>query len=106
MRMNPLREHVIDDGLAGRPHDQRLLELLAAAMGDDRDLGREAFDVLGLFLQEALRDEERKVGVARAGLFDAAIELVAQHLPDAEAVGTKHHACRAPANNPPVRREG
>ncbi len=91
MRMNPLREHMVDDGLAGRPHDQRLLEQLAAAMGDDRDLGREAFDVLRFLLQKALRDEEREVRIARAGLLDAPIELVAQQLPDAEAVGTKHH---------------
>ena len=57
MGMDPLREHVIDDGLRGRTHDQRLFELLAAAMRDHRQFGREAFDVLGFLLNEALRDE-------------------------------------------------
>ena len=90
MRMDPLREHVVDDRLGGRPHDQRLFQLLAAAVGDHGDLGREALDVLRLFLQEALRDEERKVGVARAGLFDPAVEFVAQRLPDRESVGAEH----------------
>src|SRR5579864_2803587 len=38
------------------------------------------------FLQkEALRDEEREIGVARTGLLDAAVEFVAQILPDREA---------------------
>src|SRR5581483_11860782 len=38
---------------------------------------------------KALRDEEREVGVARAGALDAAVELVAQRLPDRETVGTE-----------------
>src|SRR5713101_7500357 len=59
-------------------------------MGDDRDLGRKALDVLRFLLQEALRDEEREVGVARTGLLDAAVEFVAQILPDREAVGAEN----------------
>ena len=74
------------------PHDQRLLELLAAAVGDDGELGREPLDVLRLFLQEALRDEQREVRVARAGLLDALVELVAQRLPNRKTVGSKHDA--------------
>src|SRR6266851_1379912 len=54
-------------------------------MGDDRDLGRKALHVLRFLLQEALRDE----GVARAGLLDAAVEFVAQILPNREAVGAE-----------------
>ena len=89
MGMNPLREHVVDDRFGGRPHDQRLFEFLAAAMRDHRNFGRETLDVLRLLLQEALRDEQREIGVARAGLLDAPVELVAQLLPDREAVGPK-----------------
>src|SRR5579863_9681723 len=92
MRMNPLPEHVVDDGLAGGTNNQRLLQQLAAAMRDDRDLRREAFDMLRFLLKKAFRDEKREVGVARAGLLDAPIELVAQQFPDAEAIGTKDHA--------------
>ena len=61
-------------------------------MRDDRELGREALDVLRFLLQEALRDEQREVRVARAGLLDAAIELVAQSLPNRKTVRTKHDA--------------
>src|SRR5207245_909872 len=63
---------------------------LAAAVRDHRDLGGETLDVLRLLLQEARRDEQRKVGVARAGLLDAPVEFVAQVLPDGEAVRPEH----------------
>ena len=36
---------------------------LAAAVGDDGDLRREALDVIGLLLEQAHRDEEREVEV-------------------------------------------
>src|SRR5271154_2272385 len=58
-------------------------------MGDDGDFGSETLDVLSLLLQKALRDEKREVGVARAGFLDAAVEFVAQLLPDGKAVGPK-----------------
>ena len=72
------------------PHDQRLFELLAAAVGDDGELGGKTLDVLRLFLQKALRDEQREVRVARAGLLDAFVELVAQRFPNRKTVGPKH----------------
>ena len=43
----------------------RLLELLAAGDGDDRQLGAEPLDVLGLALEVRLGDEQREVGVLR-----------------------------------------
>ena len=46
--LHPLGEVAVDDRLAGGPHDDGLLELLAAAVGDDGQLGAEALDVLGL----------------------------------------------------------
>src|SRR4029077_7157717 len=61
-------------------------------MSYDRDLRREAFNMLRLFFQEALRDEQRKVSVARAGLLDALVELVAERLPNRKTVGAKHDA--------------
>ena len=46
--LHPFGEEAVDDGLAGRAHDDGLLELLAAAVGDDGQLGAEPLDVLGL----------------------------------------------------------
>ena len=89
--LDPLGEEAVDHGLARGPHDERLLELLAAAVGDDGQLGREALDVLGLELEEGLRDEQREVRVLGAGLFDAAIELGLHQLPDAVAPGSDDH---------------
>ena len=39
VRLDPLGVHVADDGLGGRPHHQRLLQFLASANSDDRQLG-------------------------------------------------------------------
>ena len=72
----------------------RLLELLAAAVGDDGELGAEALDVLGLPVQERLGDEQREVGVLGAGGLDAGVDLGLHPLPDGVAVGPDHH--RAP----------
>jgi hypothetical protein len=55
--------------------DQRLLELLAAGVGDDRELGREALDVLGLALQVRHRDEQREVRVDVPGVLEPLVEL-------------------------------
>jgi hypothetical protein len=50
--VDPAGEEVADDGLAGRADDVGLVELFAAGVGDDRELGREALDVLGLLGDE------------------------------------------------------
>ena len=78
----------------GRADDERLLELLAAGVGDDGELGGEALDVLGLASQVALGDEEREVGVLVAGRLDPAVELALEQLPDAVAVGADDHRPR------------
>ena len=89
--LHPLGEEVVDDGLTGRPDDERLLELLPAAVGDHRQLGREPLDVLGLELEEGLGDEEREVGVLGAGLLDAPVELGLHELPDPVAPRADDH---------------
>ena len=72
--LHPLGEVAVDDGLAGGPHHHRLLQLLAAAVGHDRQLRAEALDVLGLVAQVGLGDEQREVGVlAPAALMRASI---------------------------------
>ena len=64
--VDPLRHLLAEDRLAGRPHDDRLGQLLAAGDRHHRQLGAEALDVLGLALQVALRDQQREVDVLGA----------------------------------------
>ncbi len=89
--LHPLGEEAVDHRLAGGADDQRLFELLAAAVRDDGQLGGEAFHVLGFELQEGLGDEEREVGVLGPGLLDAPVELGLHELPDAVAPGPDDH---------------
>ena len=56
---------------------------LEPVMRDDGTLLGEPLDVLGLLLQKAHRDEERKIGVLVPGLFERAIEAVLHVFPDA-----------------------
>ena len=85
--LHPLGEHRVDDRLGRGPNDQRLVELLAAAVRDDGDFGREAFDVLRLLGEEALRDEQREVRVLVARRLEHVVERALHPLPDAVAVG-------------------
>ncbi len=91
VRLNPLGIHVPDDRLRRGAHDQPLLQFGASANGDDRQLRREALHVLGLLLQEALRDEEREVGVDVPGRLEAAVQRIADVLPERVAVGLDDH---------------
>ena len=65
---------------------ERLLELLAAAVRDDRDFGREPLDVLRLLVQEALGNEQREVRVLVARRLEHVVERALHPLPDAVAV--------------------
>ena len=53
--LDPLRHVLADHRLAGRTDDDGLLELLATGHRDDRELGAEALDVLGLALGSTTR---------------------------------------------------
>ena len=64
--LDPLAHVLADDGLAGGPHHEGLLELLAAGVGDHGQLGAEALDVLRLAAEVALGDEQREVDVVGA----------------------------------------
>ena len=89
--LDPLGVHVPDDGLRGRPDGQPFLELLLAADRHPGHLGREALDVLGLLLQEALGDEQREIGVDVAGGLDPAVQEPLDVLPDGVAVRADDH---------------
>ena len=66
--LNPLGEEVADDGFRRGPDDVGLFERLAAGDGDHGQLRREAFHVLGFFLQETLRNQQREVHVLMPGV--------------------------------------
>ncbi len=89
--LDPLGEEGVDDRLAGWPHHEGLLQLLAATMGDHGQLGGEPLDVLGFEPQVGLRDEEREVRVFGARPLYAAIELGLHQLPNAVAPGPDDH---------------
>jgi hypothetical protein len=59
---------------------------------DDGGFLGEPLHVLGLALQKALRDEERKVRVLVPGLLEAQVQPVAHQLPQAVAVRADDHA--------------
>ena len=90
--LDPLGEEVADDGLRRRPDHVRLFQLLAAGDRHHRQLGREAFDVLGFLVQKTLRDEQRKIDVLMAGGLEAIVQLALQQLPHGVAVGLDDHA--------------
>ena len=89
--LHPLRHVLADHGLAGGPHDDRLLQLLAAAVRHDRQLGAEPLDVRGLPREVVLGDEQREVGVLRAGRLDPPVDVGLDVLPDRVAVREDHH---------------
>jgi hypothetical protein len=49
-------------------------------------LGREALKVFSLFLEQAFRDEQGKVGVLVSDLLDLSVEVCFDVLPDREPV--------------------
>ena len=69
----------------GGPDDVGLLQLLAARVGDHRQLRGEALHVLGLLLQEALGDEQREVGVLVPGGLEHPVQHALDVLPDARS---------------------
>ncbi|OQB54976.1 MAG: hypothetical protein BWX98_02177 [Candidatus Aminicenantes bacterium ADurb.Bin147] len=90
-RFNPLRIHRADDGLGRRPDGQPLLQLFLAADRDPGDFRSESFDVLGFLLEEALRDEQREIGVDVTGGFDPEIQGFLDVFPNGVAVGSDDH---------------
>ena len=89
--LDPAAVRVPDERLGGGPDGEGLLELLAAAVGDDRDLGREPLDMVGLALEQAHRDQQREVDVLVSGGLDPIVERTLGVLPDRVAVGLDDH---------------
>ena len=85
--LDPVPVEVTDDALRRRPDRQRLLELLPAPYRHPGQLRVEALDVLCLFPQEALGDQQGKVRVMVPGGLEAVVEVALGALPDGEPVG-------------------
>src|SRR6185295_18513231 len=77
--------------LGGGAYDDGLLELLAATVCDDRELGCEALDVLSFPCQVRLWDEEREVGVLGTRVLDSGVHLLLHPLPQAVSVRSDDH---------------
>jgi hypothetical protein len=61
-------------------------------MGHDCAFLGEAFDMVGLFRQERLRDKQWEVGVNVPGGLESCIEVGLDGLPNAVAMGFDDHA--------------
>ena len=81
-----------NDGLGGGPDDVGLFEFLAAGDGDYGQFGGEAFHMLGLLLQKALRNQEREVDVLVIGGFEPVVEFALDQFPNGISVGFDNHA--------------
>src|SRR5690606_28554011 len=90
--LHPLREAGIDDRLGGGPHDKGFFELLPPTVRYYRGLRRKSLYVLGLLLQEALRDEEREVRILVTRGLEHVVKRTLHAFPDTIAVGTDNHA--------------
>ena len=103
VRLHPFREHGADDGFGGRPDDERLFEFAGGheravgpgfepVVGDHRALLGESLHMLRLLFEEALRDEEREIGVLVAGVLEHFVEDPLDVLPQPVAPRLDHHA--------------
>src|SRR5918998_6320738 len=65
--LDPVPVEVADDALGGWPDGEPLFQLFPPPDCHPRELGIEAFDVLSLFFEVALGDEQREIGVLVPG---------------------------------------
>ena len=91
-RLHPLGEHRADHRLRRGTDDERLFQLFAAGVRDDRALGREALNVLSLLLEIRRGDQQREIGIDVSRLFKSLVELGLDDLPHGIAGGTDDHA--------------
>ena len=89
--LDPLGHELAEDRLGRGPHHHRVLQLVTPGVGDDRQLGTETLDVVGLAGEVFLGDEQREVGVLGTGGLEAAIHLGLHVLPDRIGVGADYH---------------
>ena len=100
--MHPAGISRTDDRLGGRTNDEWFGQFagrnelavffLQPVIGDHRALLGKSFHVLGLFLEEAERDEEGKVGVDVTRRLEHRVELALHIFPDPPAPRLDDHA--------------
>jgi hypothetical protein len=90
--LHPLRVHRTDHGLRRGPDGERLFELFPAADRHPGAFGGETLDVVRFLLQEALRNEEGKVGVLVAEGLDPSVGLGLKIFPDRVSIRADDHA--------------
>ena len=91
-RVDPVRVHGADDGLARGPDGEPFVQLLAAAVRHPGHLGRKALDVLRLLLQIRLGYQQREVHVLVPGTLEHVVERTLDVLPECKAIRTDDHA--------------
>src|SRR5699024_464827 len=69
--LNRLAPHIAEQSLRCRTDTESLLELFHSSMGDPCDLRSESLDMVLLFLQQALRDQDRKIDILHSCLLES-----------------------------------
>ena len=82
IRMNVIFIEITEQGLRGWAHAETLLEIFQSALCHPGYLGSKAFHMILLLLKQALGNEHRKINVLHASLFETAVQLIADVLPD------------------------
>ena len=86
-----MAEMVAEHRLAGGAHRKALLQRVAAAGRDPRNLGGKAVDQLALLLEQALGDQYGHRHILMAGRLEAGVQILLDILPDGVAIGAQHH---------------
>ena len=86
-----MAEMVAEHRLAGGAHRKALLQRVAAAGRDPRNLGGKAVDRLAFLLEQALGDQHGHRHILMAGRLEAGVQILLDILPDGVAIGAQHH---------------
>ena len=81
-----------NDGFRSGPDHVGLFELFPTGDSDNSKFRREAFHMLGFFLEKALRNQQREVYVLMAGSLETGVEFALQHFPHGVAIRPDNHA--------------
>ena len=94
VRVNPLAERRIHNGLAGWADSNGLGKVALATLGDPGDFGREALEMLFLLHKGGLGHEHREVAVLDAEFLDACVEERSDLFPNVEGGWAQDVAAR------------
>ena len=89
--VHDVRIEIAEERLGRRTYTHPFLQRLAAALGYPGNFRSKAFHVILFFIQEAFRDEHRKVAVLNAGFLEAAVKLFLNILPNCVSIWSNYH---------------